>query len=89
MIKILQARPIADQMIHLEFSDGTAGDFDLTELIARDTEMTRPLRDPAFRPRCFLSLGALSLPNGLELSAASLQRKLAERGKLRRIEAVA
>lgn len=82
MIKIINARVVSDTAVHLSFSDGSEGDYDLGALIARDTVMTRPLRDPAFVARCFLELGALCWPNGLELSAASLQRKLAEQGAL-------
>jgi len=82
MIKIIDATVVSDTAVHLCFSDGSEGDYDLGALIARDTVMTRPLRDPEFLARCFLELGALCWPNGLELSAASLQRKLADQGAL-------
>jgi len=87
MIKIVHAEVIADHSIRLAFSDGSAGDLDLTELVHRDTEMVRPLQDPAFFTDCFLELGALCWRNGLELSASSLQRKLAQRGALHRADA--
>ena len=87
MIKILHAKVVANHVIRLEFSDGSAGDYDLTELISRDTEMVRPLTDPAFFGDFFLELGALCWRNGFELSASGLHRKLAERGVLRRVDA--
>jgi len=87
MIKILRAKAIGDRVIRLEFSDGSMGDYDLTELISRDTEMVRPLRNPILFADFFLELGALCWRNGFELSAASLHRKLAERGSLRRADA--
>lgn len=87
MIKILRATALESYRIHLEFSDGSQGDYDLSALIARDTEMVRPLADPKFFAQCFLELGALCWRNGFELSAAGLHRKLAEQDKLRRAEA--
>jgi hypothetical protein len=87
MIKILRAEVVGNHVVRLDFSDGSAGEYDLSELIRRDTEMVRPLRDPAFFAAFFLELGALCWRNGFELSAASLHRKLAERGALRRADA--
>jgi hypothetical protein len=87
MIKILHASAIGDRLIHLEFSDGSRGDADLSELIDRDTEMVRPLQAPNFFTDFFLELGALCWRNGFELSASSLHRQLAERGELRRAAA--
>lgn len=87
MIKLLGAEVIADHVLRLEFSDGSTGDYDLGELIVRNTEMVRPLSDPVFFADFFLELGALCWRNGLELSASSLHKKLAERGELRRATA--
>jgi hypothetical protein len=86
MIKIVRATVLDDHQIRLEFSDGSFGDYDLAELVARNTEMVRPLAKPAFFTSFFLELGALCWPNGLELSAPSLQRRLAEQGRLRRTD---
>jgi hypothetical protein len=52
------------------------------DLLARDTVMTRPLTDPDYFARAFIEAGALAWPNGLELSAFSLHRRLAEAGAL-------
>ena len=87
MIKLVHAEVIADHVVRLEFSDGSSGEVDLAQLLDRDTEMVRPLRDPAFFADCFLELGALCWRNGLELSASSLRRKLAQRGALHRADA--
>lgn len=87
MIKILHAEVISDHSVRLAFSDGSSGELDLTELLDRETEMVRPLKDPAFFADCFLELGALCWRNGLELSASSLHRKLAQSGALRRADA--
>lgn len=87
MIKIVRAQVVRDAVVHLQFSDGTEGDYDLTDLIARNTIMVRPLRDHDYFRRCFLELGALCWPNGFELSAPSLHRKLQEHGGLRQADA--
>ncbi|MCG6860011.1 MAG: DUF2442 domain-containing protein [Chromatiaceae bacterium] len=87
MIKIVHAEVVADHVVRLEFSDGSSGDLDLTGLLGRDTEMVRPLRDPAFFADFFLELGALCWRNGFELSASSLHRKLAQCGALQRADA--
>jgi hypothetical protein len=71
----------------LEFSDGSVGDYDLTELISRDTEMVRPLRDPACRADFFVELGAVCWHNGLDLGASSSHRKLNALGLSRRVHA--
>lgn len=62
--------------LRLTFSDGSGGRWSAAELIARDTVMTRPLADPAYFARAFIEQGALAWPNGFELSAPSLQRRL-------------
>lgn len=87
MIRIVKAYILRDGVVHLEFSDGSHGDYDFSELIQRDTVMVRPLRDPDFQRQCFLELGALCWPNGFELSAPSLHRKLEEQGRLTRADA--
>lgn len=58
------------------FSDGTAALWSAADLIARDTIMTHPLADLAYFARAFIESGALAWPNGFELSADSLHRRL-------------
>lgn len=87
MIKLVGLRPDGDKAFWLTFSDDSAGHWSAAALIARDTVMTRPLADPAYFARAFISAGALAWPNGFELSAASLHRRLAEAGALVRAAA--
>ncbi|WP_332793580.1 hypothetical protein [Sphingomonas sp. RB3P16] len=44
--------------------------------------MTRPLADPAFFARAFIESGAPAWPNGFELSADALHRRLDAAGEL-------
>lgn len=82
MIKLIKIRPEAEATLWLAFSDGSTAHWSAADLIARDTVMTRPLADPAYFARAFIEAGALAWPNGFELSAASLHRRLDESGAL-------
>jgi hypothetical protein len=76
MIKLVRVTVEGDDALQLAFSDGAAALWSAADLIARDTVMTRPLADPAYFARAFIESGALAWPNGFELSADSLHRRL-------------
>lgn len=82
MITIVRLIVTGPTCLSLAFSDGSHATWSADGLIARDTIMTRPLADPAYFARAFIEGGALAWPNGFELSAASLHRRLAESGAL-------
>lgn len=82
MIKLVSVEPKQGYCLLLHFSDGSGGVYDFAHFVEANTPMTAPLRDPAYFSRHFIELGALSWPNGFDLSAASLHRSLAERGEL-------
>lgn len=82
MIKLVHLRPVGDDTLALAFSDGSTAHWSAADLIARDTVMTRPLADPTYFGRAFIEGGALAWPNGFELSADSLHRRLAANGAL-------
>lgn len=84
MIELVSIRPAAATTLELEFSDGSGGRWSAKALIDRDTVLTRPLADPEYFARAFIEAGALAWPNGLELSAHALHRRLGESGALRR-----
>lgn len=87
MIKLVQIKPDGDAALSLAFSDGSTGHWSAALLIARDTIMTRPLADPSYFARAFIEAGALAWPNGFELSADSLHRRLSDAGALIRTAA--
>ena len=84
MIKLTAFEKKDGNRLLLRFSDSAWGIYDFAPIIATGTEMTKPLKDPAFFSRCFIELGALAWPNGFDLSAASLYRRLEEAGELHR-----
>lgn len=83
MIKITRAAYGRAYRIQVEFSDGSSGEYDVAPLIARDTELTRPLKDLSQFQRFFIDFGALCWPNGLELSPEAIHQRLRETGSLR------
>ena len=72
MIKLIEARYQGEFQVSLRFSDGKEGVFDGRELLKRSGPLLEPLRDEAYFKRMFIDAGALSWPNGLELSPARL-----------------
>ena len=84
MIKLVQIKPDGNATLWLAFSDGATAHWSAADYIARDTVMTRPLADPAYFARAFIEAGALAWPNGLELSADALHRRLDASGVLLR-----
>ena len=87
MIKLVRIDVGQHPDIRLSFSDGTNGIWSAADLIARETVMTRPLADPNYFARAFIEGGALAWPNGFELSATSLHRRMDEGGTLMRTAA--
>lgn len=84
MIQLVSALQAGSHRLHLTFSDGSSGVLDfLPLLLAHDTVLTVPLRNPAAFAQHYLELGALAWPNGLEFSARSLQAMLSETGQLK------
>ena len=72
MIKLIEARYQGEFQVSLRFSDGKQGVFDGRELLKRSGPLLEPLRDEAYFKRVFIDAGALSWPNGLELSPVRL-----------------
>lgn len=73
-----------DYRLLLRFSDGTAGIYDFATFIEANTEITAPLRDHHSLAQYYIELGALAWPNGFDLSAESLHRRLHEARTLHR-----
>ena len=72
MIKLIKARYQGEFQVSLRFSDGKEGVFDGRELLKRSGPLLEPLRDEGYFKRLFIDAGALSWPNGLELSPVRL-----------------
>jgi len=82
MIDVVSVKPLGGYRLRIAFSDGLVGVHDLSSTVARDGEMVRPLKDPAFFARVFVELGALTWPNGFDLDPIALHDRMAEAGEL-------
>jgi hypothetical protein len=82
MIDVVSVKPLGGYRLRVGFSDGSAGVHDFSATAARDGEMVRPLKDPAFFARVFVELGALTWPNGFDLDPIALHDRMAAAGEL-------
>lgn len=89
MIKLVAIESKGDARLALRFFDGAWGIHDFSRYFEASTEMTLPLRDPQFFARCFIEAGALAWPNGFDLSAESLYRRLSGAKELNKDAAAA
>ncbi len=80
MIKLVEIKLDGDATLWLTFSDGSTARWSAADYIARNTVMTRPLADPAYFARASIETGALAWPNGFELFADALHRRLDKEG---------
>ena len=87
MVDVLRLRPLEGGRLWLRFTDGSEGVRDLSDVIARDGEMVRPLKDPAFFARVFVEMGAPTWPNGFDLDPINLYMELRDAGALTRVAA--
>ena len=82
MIKIVKAEHLGQHRIHLTFSDGKQGAYDMAPLLAKKTVLTQPLQDTENFKDFYLELGALCWKNGLELSPSAIYQELQTAEKL-------
>lgn len=87
MIDVVSVKPIGGFRLRVAFSDGSAGIHDFSPTVARDGEMVRPLKDPAFFARAFVELGALAWPNGFDLDPIALHDRMLAAGELTQVAA--
>jgi hypothetical protein len=84
MIDVVSVKPMGGFRLRVAFTDGSVGVHDFSATAARDGEMVRPLKDPAFFARVFVELGALTWPNGFDLDPIALHDRMAAAGELSR-----
>lgn len=87
MIDVVSVKPTGGYKLRVGFSDGSVGVHDFSSTVARDGEMVRPLKDPAFFARVFVELGALAWPNGFDLDPIALHDRMAAAGELTQVAA--
>jgi hypothetical protein len=76
MIRIAKIKYLGAHRLRATFSDGAAGDYDFSAIVAKNGPMVEPLRDPIFFARVFLENGALTWPNGFDVCPDWFRREM-------------
>ena len=76
MIKIAKIKCLGGHCLRATFSDGMAGEYDFSQIVAEGGPMSEPLRDPAYFSRVFLEDGAPTWPNGFDAAPGWLRREI-------------
>jgi hypothetical protein len=84
MIKVAKIKPLGGHRVRATFSDGMAGEYDFSAIVAEGGPMVEPLRDPAYFARVFLEDGAPTWPNGFDAAPGWLRREIEATGALSR-----
>lgn len=87
LTKVTHLEKLGGFRLRVRFSDGSEGEHDFTAMTHEPGSMLEPLRDEAYFARVFLELGALTWPNGFDISPEWLRREMAAAGELARVAA--
>jgi hypothetical protein len=82
MTKIKKVHLNGGKRLTLTFTDGACGVHDLVWLFEKSGPMLEPLREQAFFDRVFLEMGALTWPNGFDLSPWNVRERMEAAGEL-------
>jgi Protein of unknown function (DUF2442) len=84
MIKVAKIKALGGHRLRATFSDGMAGEYDFSAIVAEGGPMVEPLRDPAYFARVYLEDGAPTWPNGFDAAPGWLRREIEATGGLSR-----
>jgi Protein of unknown function (DUF2442) len=87
MIEVLNVRPLDGHKLEIEFSDGTIGVRDFSDILAKTGSMAEPLKDVGYFQRVFVEDGALTWPNGYDWDPIALHDEMKQAELLRRSQA--
>jgi len=82
MIKVAKIKRLGGHRLRATFSDGMAGEYDFSTIVAGGGPMVEPLRDPAYFARVFLEDGAPTWPNSFDAAPGWLRREIEATGAL-------
>jgi hypothetical protein len=87
LTKVIRVEPRGGHRLFFQFSDGTEGERDFSDLVKSDGPMVQPLKNPDYFARVFLDLGAPTWPNGFDMAPDALNDNKREAGQLSRSSA--
>jgi Protein of unknown function (DUF2442) len=76
MIKVAKIKYLDGYRLRATFSDGMAGEYDFSAIVAVGGPMVEPLRNQAYFARVFLEDGAPTWPNGYAACADWLRLEI-------------
>lgn len=82
-VLVRSLRHLGGYRFWVEFTDGTAGEWNYEGVKDRPGPMAAPLRDEAYVGRVFLEAGAPTWPNGWDVSPEALHAQLEAAGLLK------
>ncbi len=80
--QIVRVAPVEGCRLRIEFADGAVGVHDLSWALEKTTPMSAPLREQSFFDRVRAEAGALVWPNGFDLSAWNIRKRMENAGEL-------
>ena len=87
IIDVIGTRSLGGHRLEIEFSDGTMGVRDFSDVLVKTGPMSEPLKDAAYFARVFIEDGALTWPNGYDWDPIALHDEMKAAGQLRRVDA--
>jgi Protein of unknown function (DUF2442) len=82
LIKVTSVKAKQGHALLITFSNGAAGVFDFSTMVARGGTMVEPLKDITYFQRVFIESGVLAWPNGFDIDAISLHSDMKNFGLL-------
>ncbi|HSZ75693.1 MAG TPA: DUF2442 domain-containing protein [Rhizomicrobium sp.] len=86
LIKVVKVEPLGGYRLRIRFSDGSVGERDFADIIAKGGPMLEPLRYVKYFMRVFTEFGAPTWPNGYDLAPNALYAEMSDAGLLRHEE---
>ncbi len=87
MVDVLKVRALGGHRLWVQFSDGSEGVRDFTDIVTKTGSMIEPLKSPDYFARVFVESGAPTWPNGYDIDASNLYAQLRDAGALTRAAA--
>lgn len=87
MIDVIGVHALGGHKLEIEFSDGTIGVRDFSDVLQKTGPMSEPLKDAAYFRRVFIEDGALTWPNGYDWDPIALHDEMKAAKLLRRVDA--
>jgi Protein of unknown function (DUF2442) len=82
LVKVTSVKPKKNYDLLITFSNGAAGTFDFSTMLAEGGTMVEPLKDITYFHRVFIESGVLAWPNGFDIDAISLHSDMKSLGLL-------